>query len=55
MNKIKEVFLYVAISRDNVMPWKHLRIIGPTMGIPGDTLIPLTKGQERIALMFSLL
>ena len=29
MKKIKEVFLYVAISHDNVMPWKHLRITGP--------------------------
>ena len=29
MNKIQEVFLYVAISHDNVMPWKHLRITGP--------------------------
>ena len=25
------------------------------MGIPGNPLIPLTKGQERVALMFSLL
>ena len=29
MNKIKEVFLYVAISHENVMPWKHFRITGP--------------------------
>ena len=29
MNEINEVFLYVAISHDNVIPWKHLRIIGP--------------------------
>ena len=25
------------------------------MGIPGNTLIPLTEGLERVALMFSLL
>ena len=25
------------------------------MGIPGDTSIPLTEGQERVALVFSLL
>ena len=25
------------------------------MGIPGNTLIPLTEGQKRVALMLSLL
>ena len=54
MNKIKEVFLYVAISHDNVTDameafahyWPYV------MGIPSNTLIPLTKGQERIFLCY---